>query len=42
MSRFESYDCSNCDESFGAYPDANATDGPYCSPSCAVEGEGMN
>jgi len=39
---FESYDCANCGESFGAYPDANATDGPYCSPACESEGEGLN
>ncbi len=36
---FQSYDCANCGESFKAYEDANATDGPYCSPVCESEGD---
>jgi hypothetical protein len=34
MSDLESYDCTACDTTFRAYPDANATEGPYCSPTC--------
>lgn len=40
MSDFESYECVNCGTEFHAYPDANATDGPYCSPRCESEGKG--
>jgi hypothetical protein len=39
---FERYDCAVCGESFGAYPESNATDGPYCSPACEETGEGLN
>ncbi|MFB6206968.1 MAG: hypothetical protein ABEJ05_10640 [Haloglomus sp.] len=38
---FESYECTACGESFKAYPDANAADGPYCSPACESDGEGL-
>lgn len=40
MPDFESFDCATCDETFKAYPDANAADGPYCSPVCESAGEG--
>ncbi len=40
MSGFQTYDCTNCGTAFVAYPDANATDGPYCSPACESAGEG--
>jgi hypothetical protein len=39
MSTFEEYDCAVCSDTFRAYPGANATDGPYCSPACESEGK---
>lgn len=38
---FESYDCTTCGESFKAYPESNAANGPYCSPSCETEDKGL-
>lgn len=37
----ESYDCTVCGDSFEAYPEANAVDGPYCSPACEVGSEDL-
>ncbi len=31
---FETYDCTNCGESFKAYEDSNAAQNGYCSPKC--------
>jgi hypothetical protein len=41
MPAYERYDCAVCDDTFRAYPEANATHGPYCSPACESEGEGL-
>ncbi|WP_255246054.1 hypothetical protein [Halolamina sp. CBA1230] len=41
MSSFETYDCVACDTTFRAYPDANATEGPYCSPACESDAKNL-
>lgn len=38
---FERYDCTVCDDTFAAYPDANATNGPHCSPNCETDAKGL-
>lgn len=42
MPSFEGYTCANCGDGFRALPDANATEGPYCSPKCESDGKGLN
>ncbi|SDR05888.1 hypothetical protein [Halopelagius longus] len=41
MSAYEEYECATCAEAFSAYPDANATAGPYCSPVCESEAKDL-
>lgn len=41
MPSFDSYTCDSCGDEFKAVADANATDGPYCSPSCESDGKGL-
>jgi hypothetical protein len=41
MAGFESYDCTNCGESFAAHPSANAAENGYCSPECETAGKGF-
>jgi hypothetical protein len=41
MSELETHECTVCGASFAAYPDANAAQSGYCSPSCALEGKGL-
>lgn len=37
----DDYTCATCGDEFRALPDANATEGPYCSPACESEGKGL-
>jgi hypothetical protein len=41
MPAFETYECVNCGESFGAHASAKAASTGYCSPKCQTEGEGL-
>ncbi|WP_435116063.1 hypothetical protein [Halolamina sp. C58] len=41
MSEFDTYDCVACSTTFRAYPDANATAGPYCSPACEIDAKDL-
>lgn len=41
MSEFETFECTSCGETFKAYPDANAAENNYCSPSCEIDGEDL-
>ncbi len=42
MPNFETYSCENCGGDFKAYPDAEAAQNGYCSPSCQTTGKGLN
>jgi len=37
----DTFECATCGDLFSAYEDANAAEGPYCSPDCESEGEGL-
>jgi hypothetical protein len=34
MTDFETFECSNCTDSFKALPESNAASKELCSPSC--------
>lgn len=36
---FDRFDCATCGSEFKASEDANAADGPYCSPVCESDGK---
>jgi DNA-directed RNA polymerase subunit RPC12/RpoP len=38
----DSFECATCGDQFKAYEDATAAEGPYCSPACESEGQGLD
>lgn len=41
MEGFDSVECANCGDPFGAHPSAKAAESGYCSPACHGAGEGL-